>query len=281
MIKEIKRCPLCNSKNYKEVKSIYINDLIDMWVSKRGFNPISIIYNNKVLIKRKCDNCGLYYYNYHISDSKKLYENLEKVDGYYPVFRPTYKIALEIIKKINPKDLMEIGSGNGSFLEYINNFVPNVIGNEYNKNAVKLCQSKGLNVISKPIKMMKSKFDVVCHHEVLEHVFGTKKFIKENIKLLRKGGKLIIGTPDPESILAITGKGELHYPPHHQFEFSKQTFNWMANKYDLRIYCYKKTKVEQRHYEKYIEITKDNITYEECKKRFTGHSHVVIFEKLK
>ena len=115
----------------------------------------------------------------------------------------------------------------------------------------------------------------------MEHVFNTKKFLEENLKLLREGGKLIIATPDPESILTITGKGEFHYPPHHQFDFSKKTFDWIAKKYNLRIYDYIKTEVEPRNYEKYIEITHNKISFNECNKKFTGHSHVVVFEKQK
>jgi 2-polyprenyl-3-methyl-5-hydroxy-6-metoxy-1,4-benzoquinol methylase len=277
---KVKACPLCKSNDYEKIKDININDLIEMWKLRRGFNPISEIYNNEILERRKCKNCGLYYYNYHLPDSEQLYEKLETIKGYYPAYRPTYKIALDIIKEIKPKNLLEIGSGNGSFLEYIRDSSQTIIGNEYNAKAVEICKSKGLNIISYPIEKINEEFDVVCHHEVLEHVFNTITFIENNIRLLKKGGKLIIGTPDPESILIINGNGELHYPPHHQFDFSKKTFDWIAEEYNLKIYDYIKTEVEKRHYEKYIELTNDKINYEECKKKFTGHSHVIVFEKL-
>lgn len=278
---EVKVCPLCKSSDYEKIRDININDLTEMWKSHRGFNPISKVYSNDILERRRCKNCGLYYYNYHLPDSELLYKRLEKVEGYYADYRPTYKIALEIIKNIKPKNLLEIGSGNGSFLEYIKDSVKNIKGNEYNSKAVELCKSKGINVTSDPIEKINEKFDVVCHHEVLEHVFETNFFIENNIRLLNKRGKLIIGTPDPEGILIINGNGELHYPPHHQFDFSKKTFEWIAEKYNLKIFDYRKTEVEKRNYERYISLTNDNISYKECKKKFTGHSHVVVFEKLK
>ena len=279
MIEKVERCPLCNSQHYEENRNIYIDELIEMWVSKKNFNPIPKIYVDKVLQKRECNNCGLFYYNYHLADSEKLYESLEDVGVYYPNFRPTYEIARNIINEIKPQKLLEIGSGNGSFLEYIKDNVPLVLGNEYNAKAVQLCKKKELNVLSMPIDKVDEEFDVICHHEVLEHIFDIKLFLKNNIRLLKTGGKLIIGTPNPESILKINGHGELHYPPHHQFDFSKKTFEWLANEYNLKIYAYQPTAVEFRHYERYCSITGEKISYEECNKKYTGHSHVVVFEK--
>lgn len=280
MKEKIQCCPLCGSNDYKDVRAIDLNELMETWITKRGFNPIDDCYKNELLKKRVCTNCGLYYYNYHLPDFEELYKNLEKVPGYYPTFRPTYEIARNIIEEIKPQSILEIGSGNGCFMEYISGYAEVIVGNEYNTKAVELCKSKGLNVISTPIENIDNEFDCICHHEVLEHVFDTKSFISNSIKILKKGGKLIIGTPDPESILKINGISEFHYPPHHQFDFSYKTFEWLAKEYNLNIYDYKKTTVDQRQYDKYIFLTNDTISFDECNKKFTGHSHVIVFEKM-
>lgn len=277
---KIMNCPLCKSGNYKKIKDIEIGNLIEMWNQNWKFNPISNIYVDKILEKRECDNCGIFYYNYHLFDSKEMYEQMEKIEGYYPTFRPTYQIAYDIIDEIKPQKLLEIGSGNGSFLEYIKDIVPIIKGSEYNDLAVKICKSKGLNVTSKLINEIEENFDVICHHEVFEHIFDTKNFMKDCVRLLKKGGKLIIGCPNPESIRKITGDSELHLPPHHQFDFSKKTFEWIANHFKLKIYDYRYEEVEERHYKSYLECTNDNISYDECKEKYVGHSHVIVFEKL-
>ena len=74
--------------------------------------------------------------------------------------------------------------------------------------------------------------------------------------------------------------GETHFPPHHQYLFSKKSFEYIAKEFGLKITHYQKTDVQERHYLKYIDLTGDNISYEECNKKFTGHSHVVVFEKI-
>jgi len=278
---KINRCPLCNEKEFTVDKTIKFNDLINKWITKRGFNPIDDIYKNDILERRKCENCDLRYYNYYLPDSEELYRNLENINGYYPQFRSTFRLAYDIIKRIKPQTLLEVGSGNGAFLEYVQDIVPEVTGNEYNKDAAEKCKERGLKILTHNLDDITETFDVICHHEVLEHIFDTEKFLQQTLVLLNKGGKLIIGTPDPEGIISITGTNELFFPPHHQFDFSKKTFDWLAGKYGLKIYDYVKTELGQMQYQKYIAITKDNISYDECRKKFTGHSHVVVFEKIR
>lgn len=111
-------------------------------------------------------------------------------------------------------------------------------------------------------------------------------FMQNCINLLNKNGKIIFGTPDPEGILSVNGNGWLNLPPHHQFDFSYQTFEYLAKKYKLKIIAYKKSELEYRQYARYVEnITglkqdvPDMCGYYETKKQFSGHSHFVMFEK--
>lgn len=164
--------------------------------------------------------------------------------------------------------------------------VPNIVASEYNQKAADICRQKNFNVVSFNISNLEEKFDVVCAFEVLEHVWNTNEFMHNCLSLLNKKGKLIFGTPDPDSILRINGGGWLNIPPHHQFDFSYQTFEYLAKKYKLKIVGYKKSELSYRHYAKYVEnltgmpLTSPDITgYIETKKQFSGHTHVVVFEK--
>jgi SAM-dependent methyltransferase len=261
------------------VDNIDINKLCRAWIEQWKFNPIPKKYNGQTMQRRNCENCGIYYFSFYLPDSGKMYDKMNKDGKYYPQVRSTYQVAFDIIAKLNAKSLLEIGSGNGSFLKMAKEIVPNAVGNEYNTTAAAECRSMGLNVTSDDISKINQKFDVVCHHEVFEHVFETEKFLLNNIRLLNDGGKLIICCPDPEGINRINGKGELHYPPHHQFDFSKKTFDYIAKKFGLKIYSYQKTELQPKEYRKYLTRTGQDVSFEQCKKQFTGHSHVVVFEK--
>jgi len=277
---EIKCCPLCKSQQYKIAGNIDINHLIGLWLEKWEFNPIWDCYTNEKLERRKCVGCGLYWYNYHLPDSEEMYKRMEDTGRYYPQYRTTYGVMREMLLKLKPQTLLEIGSGNGAFIKHIDGIVPSIIGSEYNKDIAKKCRDMGMNITMKNIDEINETFDIVCHHEVFEHVRDTHTFFKQNIRLMKCGGKLIIGCPDPESLLVIVGNGECHHPPHHQYAFSRQTFNWLANRYELKITDYQKTEISERQYQKYLAKTGESISIEKLRKKYTGHSHVVVFEKL-
>lgn len=283
---EICNCPLCGEKRYLVVGKFKIDLLINNWIERKGINPIADVYRGESLEKRRCKNCGLVFYNYHLPDSEELYQALESQTIYYPAFRMEYGKATEIIESIKPYNLIEIGAGDGSFLGRIQHIVPRVVGSEYNSHAAQVCREKGFEIYSQDILKIDEQFDVVCHFEVLEHVFETKIFMEQTLRLLKKGGKLIIGTPDPDGILSVVGEYELNLPPHHQFDFSKQSFDWLAKEFNLKIYDYQKSELEYRSYSRYVkkitgvELAQPDISgFYETQKKYTGASHVVVFEK--
>lgn len=286
-VEEIISCPLCGDTHYVQTGCFQIDELIDQWVTRYNFNPIPDVYRHKILEKRRCRECGLSYYNYHLPDSEELYRNLSATGQYYPSFRSEYGIVTEMLENIQPSSLLEIGCGNGAFLKRIQHIVPYVWGSEYNSDAVCECAKLGLKIFSEDIGQINQAFDIVCHFEVLEHVSETRNFIGETLGLLARGGKLIIGTPDPDGILSVNGAGILNLPPHHQFEFSKHTFDYLAKVYGLKIVDYQKTELTYRHYAGYVRNLTgmplkepDIVGFYEAQKKYTGHSHVVVFEKL-
>lgn len=285
---EVHACPLCQKEEYVVVGKFFLDHIIHYWVDRYGFNPISDAYRGDVLEKRYCENCGLFFYNYHLPDNDEMYEEMSKRSNYYPMFRPEYGMATEIIEQLRPDSVFEIGCGSGEFLERIKHIVPEAIGSEYNPEARKRCEQRGIKVYSQDISQIKEEFDVVCHFEVLEHARDTDSLMKNSLNLLKKGGLLMIGTPDPEGIASYKNRYQLNLPPHHQFDFSKKAFEFLAEKYKLKIYHYQKRELEYRHYEAYVkEITgkdlqqPDMVGFFEAQKRITGASHFVVFKKMK
>ncbi len=283
---ELTCCPLCGDRHYVQVGAFQIDALIDGWVTRCGFNPIADVYRHKILEKRRCQTCDLSYYNYHLPDAPELYQHLASTGQYYPSFRPEYGIVTEMIEKDRPKSLMEIGCGDGAFLTRIQHLVPHVMGSEYNPHAAQICTSHGLNVVCDDIQQIQERFDVVCHFEVLEHVSDTHAFMNNTVRLVRPGGRLIISTPDPDGILSINGNGVLNLPPHHQFDFSKRTFEYLAQVYHLKISAYQKTELTYYHYAMFVQnitgmaLTQPDIAgFFAAQKKYTDHSHVVVFEK--
>ena len=105
--------------------------------------------------------------------------------------------------------------------------------------------------------------------------------------MVNKEGYIIFGVPNPEGILSVNGKGCLNLPPHHQYGFSKKSFDYIADKYNLEITHYIETELTYRNYLKYVknitgyELNSADISgYLATKKEYKDHSHLIVFKKL-
>ena len=283
-LKQVDQCPLCAQKNFEMSGNFAVNDLIGAWQQKVGFNPIADVYQNKVLEKRRCLNCGLGFYNYHLSDCKSLYQRIEAVmPTYYPTFRPEYEVACRAIEEMRPKSVLEIGAGRGYFLNLIKN---NAYANETNPTAVELCRQNGIFVYDCQLSEIKESFDFLCAFELFEHIWNSRNFFEQCLSHLSAKGQLLLATPNPDGILKFVGKGIFNLPPHHQFDFSYRTFQYLADLYGLNIVHYEESELSYRHYEKYVKLllgkggrVSDVTEYDLMKKQFKGASHTVIYSR--
>jgi len=114
----------------------------------------------------------------------------------YPV-----KFVEYLIKRFNLKphsNLLEIGCGRCDFLLAFseNNF--NCIGVDkeiisLENNNVKLYK---VDIKKDKLPFADETFDVVYHKSVIEHFYSPDNLMQESLRVLKKGGKLIVLTPD-------------------------------------------------------------------------------------
>lgn len=96
--------------------------------------------------------------------------------------------------------ILEIGSGDGFFLENIFDHGYNITGTEISKQrrqrSKKITKAKVLDLdFSEEIKNF-GKFDVIVLFHVLEHIQKPKIFLKNISKLLKPKGKIIVEVPN-------------------------------------------------------------------------------------
>lgn len=139
----------------------------------------------------------------------------------------------EFLADVNPKDnILEIGSGEGKFLYWLNSRkVKKFLGIEKDKEMFlsSLKKVKAKNVINKDVfayfKVFKptNKFDKIFIIDVLEH-FSDKKvleLLRGCQKALKKGGFLIIRTPNAES--PLFGSYFRYIDMTHKISFTKES----------------------------------------------------------
>lgn len=131
---------------------------------------------------------------------------------------------LEILKKLNVKRVLDLGSGNGALCAQISSAGYKVAGVEYDKEGVEVARTThseipfyNFGVQDNPATLLNSEqvFDVVVSTEVIEHLFSPHLLPIYARGVLRQGGYLIVTTPYHGYLknlaLAILGKWDHHH----------------------------------------------------------------------
>lgn len=210
-----------------------INSYKDQNVDVRRF------FDQKNVGLYKCLATGYrFFYPPAVIGDESFYEELSKKRKNYYSDRWEHERSL---KFINHKDnVLEIGSGFGSFLKILRARGIEARGIELNPHAVEECKKENLDVkgvlIDDLVREDSNRFDVICSFQVLEHVYDVQNFLGNQIKMLKKGGKLIVGVPNNNPFLFISDKYHtLNLPPHHAGLWNKQSLLALEKIFDLEL----------------------------------------------
>jgi 2-polyprenyl-3-methyl-5-hydroxy-6-metoxy-1,4-benzoquinol methylase len=233
----IKTCPICESENLQE--HLKINDY---FLSKEIFTI------------QKCGQCG-----FKLTSPRPSKENIGsyyKSEDYIShsnksqgIFAAVYQLARKlnlsskyaiIAKHTKPGKALDIGTGTGHFLNYLQNKQWNVQGIEPNKVAAEFARTNfNLKIDSekKLSELENGSFDLITMWHVLEHVHNLNERMNELERLIKPNGLVILALPNTESY------DENYYVkywaaydvPRHLYHFCKRDVKELAQKHNLRI----------------------------------------------
>ncbi len=182
------QCIFCNSDNVK----------IEQWWIRNNFKLTTCQKcNGKFITPRPTHSELVSYYNSlssirffkqtdaeAIKDSRKLKKQIEEI-------HPT------------ANDVLEVGCSTGYYLRGLKLSGYKVMGSELSVEACELAEKwYDVKVYSgefPPISYFE-QFDVVIIHHVIEHVSNPNAFFSEALQYLRKGGIILIETPNYDSL---------------------------------------------------------------------------------
>ena len=221
-------CPLCESKN------------VSFFTTKAGF----CLYT--------CSDCKLLF-TFPLPESINIYNSSYfsgARDGFgyvnYDMDKepmvPTFQKYLDIVSSLGLKggNLLDVGSATGFFMCLAEKRGFQVKGVELSDFAANLARDKGLNVVTGDIfsqNFLGESFDIITMFDVLEHVPDPKALISEVRRILKKGGLLLINTPDAQSLWArlLGSKWQLIVPPEHIHYFSPKNLGDYLSKNGFKI----------------------------------------------
>jgi len=114
--------------------------------------------------------------------------------------------------------ILEIGCGRGEFLEAFKALGLDVSGidlSEQSANFLSYLGVKCADVSKEPLPYADSSFDIVYHKSLLEHLYSAEHLMKETLRVLKPGGKVIILTPDWESQMRVFYEDFTHCRPYN------------------------------------------------------------------
>lgn len=228
---EIKsKCPICKSKNTKELYPANIN------IAKLTFSYTRTPENNKTFRVVRCFNCS-HVFCYPIP--KLLYKKYEIVaDKEYLKHKLARKLtAREVLKLITKYcfcgRLLDVGCATGDFLLEAKKFGFSVEGLELSSWSSGIAKSRGLKIHKQTLRSFSEKnkntFDIITMWGVIEHFEDPISEMKYIYKLLKPQGILILWTGDVNSITSkIMGRRWWYWQGQHIQYFTHKSLNFLA-----------------------------------------------------
>jgi 2-polyprenyl-3-methyl-5-hydroxy-6-metoxy-1,4-benzoquinol methylase len=207
-------CLLCNSTNLVPAGSSYAHAFL---VKCRS---CGLVFCEKI---PTAGELGEHYANYPRDNSispvtiRRYQELLEKFEGY---------------RKLNR--MLDIGCGDGYFLETAKEKGWHVSGTEFTPEAVAICRKKGIGMHQGAIQHFnpEEKFDVITSFEVLEHIRDGNEHMQKIAHLLRPGGLFYFTTPNFNSLSRrmLGGKWNVIEYPEHLVYYTPATIDKQLRK---------------------------------------------------
>lgn len=247
-MKKIKFCIVCGSSKFS-----FLYETYDRMFSLSG----------KFYLK-KCSQCSLVfldpqpigpqlkkyypskkYYAYNKGNTKGFFDILREylVENYYS---PTFlsKIITSLVKNVpampssqKKGKILDLGCGTGDTLILLKKLGWDTYGTDMDKQAISIGIRRGLKNLKlgtyKDLVLYQDNyFDAIRLYHVIEHLDNPPLCLSLIKKKLKKGGELIMGTPNMESLVSKIFKSRWYNldSPRHLFIFSPRTLKKLTEK---------------------------------------------------
>lgn len=247
-------CPLCASGRSITLRKSSLQELRAKWGRSFGFDPFPSDMVVNQIDRKRCASCQLEFFDPPLYGDADFYAKISKYPWYYEQNKWEYDVAAQVVAGFSPDSLLEIGCGNGHFLEKIETLGLDIEGIDINRDAVGICKAKGLQVNAINVFDLKESYGMVVMFEVLEHMENAKELFEFlTTKLIRPGGYLVIAVPNPDGYLKELDVNLLDMPPHHNSAWGLKCFEQLKILHGLTLVAHHKEPLRYIHYHGYLQ----------------------------
>lgn len=258
-------CILCNSSGLENLDEYSQHYLVQC--RKCGFVFSQRIATEEELIK--------FYSRYHINEPLSLV-TMKRYDEWLD--------NLEAYRLTN--NLLDIGSGDGYFLERAKQRGWNTYGTEFTQRQAEVAEAKGIRMhkgILNPANYSPGLFDAITSIEVIEHINNPNDEVRKINSILRTGGVVYVTTPNFNALSRYYFKNRWNifaYPEHLSY-YTRSTLSRLFRSNGFKVSRFESTGISLKRYkqsstgdrstiftidEKVRQRTEDNLIFKSAKK---------------
>ncbi len=215
------KCPICGGQVWREIYSGSIR------VGKEDSTE------GKVL---ECEDCCVqrleHFYDKCKYETGEYRQELHEAEWDYELHDSRAIHFLSELPTMRNKVVIDVGCGNGSFLDMISGMASKVIAVEPN------CQYRNMPYDTYSYaNEVQELADIVVSFDVIEHTENPVDFMLELKRLLKPDGRLFVATPNREEILfrLLPGYKKFRYQAVHNWYFNRDSLWNCASEADLKI----------------------------------------------
>lgn len=160
---------------------------------------------------------------------------LGKLISWFPKMSKWAGYTVRFLSYRSQGHLLEVGTGNGSFLWLMDKLGWQVTGIEPDPQAAQAAAATGLKIIQcdiEQVELRASSYDAIVLHHVLEHLPNPKNTLTKLVNSLKPGGILVSISPNPIGFIANSFAENWYQldPPRHLVLPSPEGYKSMFSK---------------------------------------------------
>lgn len=235
-------CLLCESGQIEIAESISGTELRALWqclgsdLDDAAYGPIT---RETAVTLYRCRSCGFQFYDPEFAGSGGFYEALMSTQP-YPLGSPEFPYAIDFATKHGIRGVLDVGGGEGAFLDLAQQAGLATAGVELNRHAAEMSAAKGHRMFSKPmenitLEELDGGAELLTLFQVVEHVPSPVEFVSSAARLVRPGGHLMIAVPSEKRMLGLLHHDPANWPPHHVSRWRGEDLAHLAKRAGLEV----------------------------------------------